>query len=204
MTRRTTFCGSKDRHNLTFGFQWQTLQDNETFALDAAFTFSNNETAQFVNGALSRTTGLAYASYLLGMVDSSTNTQDSVAETGGRYKTYAWYVQDDFKVNSRLTLNLGLRWNIWSPFTEVVNRMSFFNPTLANPIAGDIPGALQFAGNGTDSCNCATPSSSTTSTPGLASGSPTAWARRPSFGRATAYSTRTPAAWEGAPTDARG
>ncbi len=151
------FLWTKGRHNLTFGFQWQTLQDNETFALDAAFTFSNNETAQFVNGALSGTTGLGYASYLLGMVDSSTNTQDSVTETGGRYKTYAWYVQDDFKVNSRLSLNLGLRWDIWSPFTEVVNRMSFFNPTLANPIAGNIPGALQFAGNGTDGCNCATP-----------------------------------------------
>jgi len=148
---------TKGRHNLTFGFQWQTLQDNETFALDAAFTFSNNETAQFVNGALSGTTGLGYASYLLGMVDSSTNTQDSVTETGGRYKTYAWYVQDDFKVNSRLSLNLGLRWDIWSPFTEVVNRMSFFNPTLANPVAGGIPGALQFAGSGTDGCNCSTP-----------------------------------------------
>jgi len=148
---------TKGRHNLTFGFQWQTLQDNETFALDAAFTFSNNETAQFVNGALSGTTGLGYAGYLLGMVDSSTNTQDSVTETGGRYKTYAWYVQDDFKVNSRLSLNLGLRWDIWSPFTEVVNRMSFFNPTLANPVAGGIPGALQFAGNSTDSCNCSTP-----------------------------------------------
>ena len=60
-------------------------------------------------------------------------TQNSVAETGGRYKTYAIYVQDDFKVNSRLTLNLGLRENIWSPFTEVNNVMSFFNPTLAEP-----------------------------------------------------------------------
>jgi hypothetical protein len=147
----------KGRHNLTFGFQWQTLQDNETFALDAAFTFSNNETAQFVSGAISPTTGLGYASYLLGMVDGSSNTQDSVAETGGRYKTYAAYVQDDFKVNSRLTLNLGLRWNIWSPFTEVANRMSFLNPTLENPVAGNIPGALQFAGDGTDSCKCSTP-----------------------------------------------
>ncbi len=147
----------KGKHNFTFGFQWQSLQDNETFALDAAFSFSNNETAQFVNGALSPTTGLGYASYLLGMVDSSTNTQNSVAETGGRYKTYAWYVQDDFKVSSRLALNLGLRWDIWSPFSEVANRMSFFNPDLANPVAGGIPGALQFAGNGNDSCHCATP-----------------------------------------------
>src|SRR5271157_864443 len=147
----------KGRHNFTFGFQWQTLQDNETFALNAAFTFSNNETAQFLNGALSPTTGLGYASYLLGMVDSSTNTQNSITETGGRYKTYAWYVQDDFKVNSRLSLNLGLRWNIWSPFSEVANRMSFFNPALANPVAGNIPGALQFAGDGTDSCHCSTP-----------------------------------------------
>jgi hypothetical protein len=151
------FLWTKGRHNLTFGFQWQTLQDNETFALNAAFTFSNNETAQFVNGALSATTGLGYASYLLGMVDSSTVTQASISETGGRYKTYAMYAQDDFKVNSRLTLNLGLRWNIWSPFTEVANRMSFFNPNVANPVAGGIPGALQFAGNGTDGCNCGTP-----------------------------------------------
>jgi len=147
----------KGRHNFTFGFQWQTLEDNETFALNAAFTFSNNETAQFVNGALSPTTGLGYAGYLLGMVDSSTNTQNSVTETGGRYKTYAFYVQDDFKVNSRLSLNLGLRWNIWSPFSEVANRMSFFNPALANPVAGNIPGALQFAGDGADSCHCGTP-----------------------------------------------
>jgi hypothetical protein len=152
---------TKGRHNLTFGFQYQALEDNENTPLtgtQAGFTFSNNETANFNStGTLVSTTGLGYASYLLGLVDSSVVTQNSVAETGGRYKTYAFYVQDDFKVSSRLTLNLGLRENIWSPFTEVHNVMSFFNPTLANPLAGGIPGALEFAGNGPDSCHCSTP-----------------------------------------------
>jgi hypothetical protein len=146
------------RHSFTFGFQYQALQDNETFAQFASFNFSNNETAQFSpTGTLMTTTGLGYAGFLLGAVDSAAAQQFSVTETGGRYKTYAMYVQDDFRVNSRLMVNLGLRENIWSPFTEVNNVMSFFNPTLANPLAGNIPGALQFAGNGPDSCHCSTP-----------------------------------------------
>jgi hypothetical protein len=152
---------TKGRHNLTFGFQWQALQDNENTPLtgtQAGFTFSNNETANFnSSGALITTTGLGYASYLLGGPDSSIVTQNSVSTTGGRYKTYAMYVQDDFKANSRLTFNLGLRYDIWSTFTEVNNVMSFFNPTLPNPLAGGIPGALMFVGNGPDSCHCSTP-----------------------------------------------
>jgi len=152
---------TRGKHNITFGVQYQALEDNENTPLtgtQAGFTFSNNETANFNStGTLISTTGLGYAGFLLGAVDSSVVTQNSVAETGGRYKTYAGYIQDDFKASSRLTVNVGLRWNIWSPFTEVNNVMSFFNPTLANPLAGGIPGALQFAGNGTDSCHCSTP-----------------------------------------------
>jgi len=148
------------RHNVTVGFQWQSLQDNENTPLtgtQAGFTFGTQETENFTStGTGISTTGLGYAGFLLGAVDSSTVTQNAVAETGGRYKTYAWYVNDDFKVNSKLTLNLGLRWNIWSPFTEVNNVMSFFNPAATNPLVG-IPGVLEFAGNGTDSCGCRTP-----------------------------------------------
>jgi hypothetical protein len=148
----------KGKHNFTFGFQYQFLQDNETQTQYSSFSFSNAETEQFTStGSAVANTGLGYAGFLLGAVDSATAPQYAVAETGGRYKTYAFYAQDDFKVTSKLTLNLGLRENIWSPFNEVNNVMSFLNPTAPNPLAGGIPGTLEFAGNGPDSCGCATP-----------------------------------------------
>jgi len=148
----------KGRHSMVFGFQQQALQDNENFALVATFNFSSAQTQGYNStGSLVTTTGNAYASYLLGAVSSSGISQNSIGETGGRYKDYALYVQDDFKVTSRLTLNLGLRWDIWGPFYEVNNLMSFFNPTLANPAVGGYPGALQFAGDGANSCHCKDP-----------------------------------------------
>jgi hypothetical protein len=152
---------TKGKHQMTFGYQWQALQDNENTPLtgtQAGFTFSPNETSNFTSaGAINTATGLSYASYLLGAVDSSTVTQNAVIETGGRYKTNAAYIQDNIQVSPNLTVNLGLRWDVWSPFTEAQNRMTFFSPTIVNPVAGGILGGLQFAGYGTDSCNCRTP-----------------------------------------------
>ena len=156
---------TKGKHQVTIGYQWQALQDNENIPLtgtQAGFTFGPNETANFVGGAsnssaINTSTGLAYASYLLGAVDSSIITQNAVIETGGRYKTNAAYIQDNIQLTPSLTVNVGLRWDVWTPFTESEDRMSFFNPNIANPVAGNLLGGLQFAGNGTDSCHCSTP-----------------------------------------------
>jgi hypothetical protein len=131
---------------MTIGGQFQALQNNYTnpdLGSVASFTFTNSETAGFSpTGTLLTATGNAYASYLLGAVNTSSITQNYVATTGGRYKTFAVYFQDDYKVTSRLTLNLGLRYDIFGTYHEVANRMSFLNPTLPNPLVSNYPGCL--------------------------------------------------------------
>ena len=151
----------KGKHAVTFGYQMQRLQDaniNPDTGTRATFSFSNNETAGFgPTGTLLTTTGNAYASYLLGLVDSASVTQNAAVELGSRFSEYSAYVQDDWKVNRRLTLNIGLRYDIYGPYHEQYNRTSFLNPLTPNPAAGGRLGALEFAGYGPDTCNCRLP-----------------------------------------------
>ena len=51
--------------------------------------------------------------------------------------------------NNKLTLDYGLRWDYYSPSSEKNDRLSFFDPTGANPGAGGRPGRLAFAGDAT-------------------------------------------------------
>ncbi len=151
----------KGKHSLTVGGQFQWLQDNFTSPDDrsnATFNFAISETAGYSStGSLNTSTGNAFASYLLGANDSASVNDNSVVTTGARYKDFAVYAQDNYRITDKLTLNLGVRYDILGTFREALNRMSFLNPTLANPAAGNRPGALQFAGNGTDSCHCGSP-----------------------------------------------
>ena len=152
----------RGKHSFTFGFQIQRLQDNRTPAdtgSNASFSFSNNETAGFLpnSSTLATTTGNAFASYLLGAVDSAAVAQNSVVVYGARYHDWSAFVQDDWSVNSHLTVNIGLRYDFFGPSFEVVDRMSFLNPNIPNPAAAGRLGALQFAGNGNASCHCTYP-----------------------------------------------
>jgi len=52
---------------------------------------------------------------------------------------YAFYVQDDIKVNNKLTLNVGLRWDYESPLADRYNQLSFVDLNAAVPLEGVKP-----------------------------------------------------------------
>lgn len=115
-----------------------------------SFTFSSLGTS-LPNAANRANSGNAWASMLLGFVDTGT-AQQYVAH-GWRTQYYALFVQDDYKITSRLTMNLGLRWELTVPFYERDGRMISFDPTVPNPGAGGRPGATVFYGYGPGQLN---------------------------------------------------
>jgi hypothetical protein len=145
----------KGKHSFTFGGQGVRLEYNyikvATNSGPMGFTFAPTETGGFsgANGAsgVSSTSGSAYASYMLGAVHSSSVTAE-YPETGSRFNDWSYWVQDDFRVNTRLTVNIGLRWDIFPPYREAHNLYTFLNPTATNPITGNL-GTLEYAGPGT-------------------------------------------------------
>ncbi|HKE26287.1 MAG TPA: carboxypeptidase-like regulatory domain-containing protein [Bryobacteraceae bacterium] len=147
------------RHSVVIGAQYQWLQANEkpqTFGSFATWTFGNLETSGFAANSLvpQSTAGNSYASYLLGALDSASVTDNANIDYGGRLHDASWWVQDNIKFAKNLTLTLGLRHEIDTPWVEVDNRMSWLNPTIPNPAIGGFPGVLEFAGNGQASCHC--------------------------------------------------
>lgn len=133
-----------NRHSLKFGFdiRQEGLNEHNFANSSGTFTFNRLETGLPSNA----NSGHAFASFLVGAVDSGNLRLPSSLET--RYHYYALFTQDDYRVNSRLTLNLGLRWEVQQPPIETKDRQSSFDPSVPDPGAGGYPGALVFAGSG--------------------------------------------------------
>jgi len=140
-----TISFTRGRHFLKVGGDMRRNHQNLSNKSNGAqFNFAARATA-IPNAAFSgNQTGYAFASYLLGIVDSA-SLSDPVP-MGGRRHYYALFVQDDFKVSGRLTLNLGLRWEFQPPVFEVADRYSSWNPAKIDPQSG-LPGAYDFAGH---------------------------------------------------------
>ena len=88
--------------------------------------------------------GVGFASYMLGLADSY-QASHYTTPTYARNSYFAAFAQDDFKVTRKLTLNLGLRWDLFTPDVHKYYKKSWVNMTLANPGSPGVPGGLEFA-----------------------------------------------------------
>ena len=130
------------RHSIKTGFEGRFYYvDNNSADGTASYNFNS---AQTNLPGFDQTTGHAYASFLLGAVQSSSRPVQAV-NTDYYQRDYSFYVQDDFKVSPKLTLNLGLRWAIIPGLYEKNGYVTNLDLNLPNPAAGNIPGALRFA-----------------------------------------------------------
>jgi hypothetical protein len=136
------------RHTFNIGWEFRRSyqDDNEEQTAGGRFQFSQRTTANPAD--TSNSSGSSFASFLLGLPDSANRSNSQ--ELRLRNLAFSPYIQDDIKITPKLTVNLGLRWDIQVPFTEVNNRVVFFDPNNpgTNPAAGGIPGAANLLGTG--------------------------------------------------------
>lgn len=126
------------KHTLKAGFQGEYLQggDNLFKGFGGTIGFGGTYTCGPAVFTCSPNTGLGPADFLLGLDNSaaidaafaSTYTDDYVAG----------YFADDFRVTPKLTLNLGVRYEVTTPFTERHNHEWRFDPNAPNPIGNSI------------------------------------------------------------------
>ena len=123
-------------HTLRFGLEARLLRvdDTESGSSTGNYSFTNAITQGPNPNAASSTAGNSIASLLLGVGSGSMGIALKDVATQSHY--YAAFVQDDWKVSRKLTLNLGLRWDLDIPRTERFNRLETFNPVAPSPLAG--------------------------------------------------------------------
>ena len=138
-TVASTLSKSAGAHAIRTGFEYRIYQQADRFA-------SNQQTGQFTFGstwtkgpldnsaASSGSIGQSVAELLLGLPDSGSITRQSdyIEQSG----SWGFFVQDDWKVSPKLTLNLGVRYEFETPLHERFNRSTLgFDTTYTQPIS---------------------------------------------------------------------
>ncbi|MGD0481560.1 MAG: TonB-dependent receptor [Terracidiphilus sp.] len=136
------------RHTLKMGgeFWHQTLGDEPTNGA-LTFAFDPSQTGA-PKASYASNVGFSFASFELGDVQLASEAVGVF--THSRRDELGVYFQDDYRVNPKLTLNLGLRWDVTTPLTERQGRWTVFN-TNAMDTVWNVKGVDQYAMNGSTS-----------------------------------------------------
>ena len=131
---------SKRNHLLTFGADYLAAPYIWGSFAGTVGTFSFNHLETSLPGTLAAKTGAGMASFYLGAVDNGAVTTPQTGKFNAA--EMALYAQDKWRVTNKLTLSLGLRWELNFPWNASHDELSSFDPNLPNPGAGGLPGAL--------------------------------------------------------------
>ncbi len=136
------------RHSLKWGYMYDNTHYNGKGEqnISGYTNFNRLSTSVPLNTNQATGGGSAFASFLLGTAYNA--NVDTLRFIPTQFRYHGWYIQDDWRVSSRFTLNLGLRYEFHLPPLTAGDMFSEFDPTLPNPGAGGLPGAMRFAGFG--------------------------------------------------------
>ena len=148
---------SRNTHTYKAGFEWR----NDIFSIPVingshgSYNFNAQQTAlpstqgQTLSGGA---VGLPYASFLMGLVNTASVSNPT--DPNWRKPATSAFVQDTWRINGRLTLDYGLRWDRQAYGYEEQDRRSMFSPDVPNPSAGGLLGATIYEGDGPGACGC--------------------------------------------------
>jgi hypothetical protein len=124
------FSLARGRHVMKAGFiaRWREYNLQQPLFPRGLYIFNNFTSSNLFAG------GDPFASALLGVPLIAQRNQLTYGAFGERDHEYGAYFQDNYKLNSRLTLNLGLRWDLYIPAFEENNHLANFDPKTVRMI----------------------------------------------------------------------
>lgn len=158
-TAQVNFTKELSSHTLKFGANYSVGLINNIQNVPGSFSFSTGLTscdpnpaggACLAQNASTTLSGNSIATMLLGVGSGSSLINMNPAMS---LHTYGAYLQDQWRVNQRLTVTAGLRYENQRPATERYNRLAYFNENVVNPISAavapllgrQVMGGFQFA-----------------------------------------------------------
>jgi hypothetical protein len=140
----------KGKHSFTFGTELRWEDEKDSFTTNIGNYSFSNYTTSLPDAASPGSLGWGFASFFIGSPAGASRTgpiPSRNTHTGYR----AAYAQDDIKLSSKLTVNLGVRWEFGIPAHDGglngYGYMSTFDPTVPNPGAGGLLGSLVYEGS---------------------------------------------------------
>ena len=136
----------KGKHTIEFGGEYRNL------AYPTQTTANGSGTFDFYSGSTGlldypTQTGNSYASFLLGEVSAASINYYALGAFRPQAKSMGLFAGDTWKLTHKLSIDYGIRWDLYQPSEEAKDQTSFLDPTRPNPGAGNLPGALVFAGS---------------------------------------------------------